>query len=139
LMDKRSALVAFNSITDLPSQLRGSSVSRVTLIRMRGKDAAARIPVSATGVVEIRLLPDSDSKSGSYSVRIASESPLSTKPLAVEHLRAAADGYLQLYVPASQMIGRAWLISLADSDDSRQSRDTIVYRVQFVAAPEPGQ
>jgi hypothetical protein len=132
--DKQPALVAFTSSTDVPDQLKGSAVSQVWLVRVRGKSAATRVSAPADGVVEIRLLPDMESKSGDYSVQISRESLSSTKPLIVKHLKQATDGYLQLYVPAKQMIGRTWLISVAEGDDFEKSQPHEVFRVQFVAA-----
>ena len=137
-MDKRPALVAFTSTTDVPEQLRRSAISQVWLVRVRGKSAATQVSAPADGVVEIRLLPDMESKSGDYSVQISADSPSSTKPLTVGNLRTAADGYLQLYVPASQMVGRTWLISVAEGGDFAKSQPRQVFRVQFVAATGPG-
>lgn len=127
------ALVAFTSEVDLPDQLRRSAVSQLRLVRVRGNDTVTQVSASANGVVEIRLLPDLDSKSGGYSVQISAEQPSSTKPLVVRNLSPAADGYLQLFVPANQMIGRTWLISVAeDGDIKSQSKEE--FRVQFVSA-----
>jgi hypothetical protein len=136
VMDKQPALVAFTSTIDVPEQLRRSAVSQVWLVRVRGNSAATRVSAPADGVVEIRLLPDKDSKSGDYSVQISRESLSSTKPLIVKHLKQATDGYLQLYVPAKQMIGRTWLISVAEGDDFEKSQPHEVFRVQFVAASD---
>jgi hypothetical protein len=134
VVDKRPALVAFTSATDVPEQLKRSAISQVWLVRVRGKSAATQVSTPADGIVEIRLLPDMESKSGDYSVQISAESPSSTKPLTVGNLRTAADGYLQLYVPARQMIGRTWLISVAEGGDSGKSQSHEVFRVQFVTA-----
>jgi hypothetical protein len=136
-MDKRPALVAFTSTTDVPEQLRRSAISQVWLVRVRGKSAATQVSAPADGVVEIRLLPGMDSKSGDYSVEISGESPSSTKPLTVKNLKPATDGYLQLYVPAKQMIGRTWLISVAEGSDFEKSQAHEVFRVQFVTAAGP--
>ena len=133
--DKQPALVAFTSTMDVPDQLKGSVVSQVWLVRVRGNRAATQVSAPADGVVEIRLLPDLNSKSGDYSVQISAQSPSSTKPLTVGNLRPATDGYLQLYVPAKQMIGRTWLISVAEGGDFEKSQAHEVFRVQFVAAP----
>jgi hypothetical protein len=132
-MDRRSALVAFTSAVDLPEHLRHAAVSPVTLVRMRGKEEVTQVSAADNGLVEIRMLPDLESKSGDYSVQISTESAASIKPLTVGHLRPV-DGYLQLYVPVSQMIGRTWLISVVGNGDSGQSE---VYRVRIVAAPAP--
>jgi hypothetical protein len=134
--DKQPPLLAFTSTVDIPDQLRRSSVSQVGLVRMRGNDAVTQVSVSANGLVEIQLLPDLSSKSGGYSLQIAAESGSSTKPLTVEHLRPADNGYLQLYVPSNQMIGRTWLISVAEDGDFGKSQSVEVFRVQFVAASE---
>jgi hypothetical protein len=137
VIDKRPALVAFSSTTDVPDQLKRSAVSQVWLVRVRGNSAATQVSAPAAGVVEIRLLPGKDSKSGDYSVQISAEPPSSTKPLTVRHLKQATDGYLQLYVPAKQMLGRTWLISVAEGGDSGKSQPQEVFRVQFVAAVGP--
>jgi hypothetical protein len=134
VMDKQPPLVAFTSTVDVPDQLKRSAVSQIWLVRVRGNRAATQVLATADGVVEIHLLPDKDSKSGDYSVQISAESPSSTHPLTVRHLRTAADGYLTLYVPASQMVGRTWLISVA-ADGDVQSPGREVFRVQFVNAP----
>jgi hypothetical protein len=136
-MEKRPALVAFTSSMDVPEQLKRSAVSQVWLVRVRGKSAATQVSAPADGVVEIRLLPDMNSKSGDYSVQISTESPSSTKPLTVRNLKTAADGYLQLYLPASQMIGRTWSISVAEGSDFGKSQSHEVFRVQFVSAAGP--
>jgi hypothetical protein len=131
--DKQRSLVAFASTVDIPDQLRRSAVSQVRLVRVRGNDVATQVSASAGGIVEIELLPGLNSKSGGYSIQISAESPSSTKRLTIRNLRPAADGYLKLYVPADQIIGRTWLISVAqDGDLKSQSRG--VFRVQFVNA-----
>lgn len=132
--DTQPSLVAFTSTIDIPDQLRGSAISEIRVVRMRGNDAVTQVSASANGLVEIRLLPSLSSKSGGYSLQIADESGPSTKPLTVRNLRPAPDGYLQLYVPASQMIGRTWLISLAENGDFGKSQTKEVFRIQFVAA-----
>jgi hypothetical protein len=135
--DKRPALVAFTSTTDVPDQLKRFAISQVWLVRVRGKGAATQVSAPADGIVEIRLLPGMDSKSGEYSVQISAEAPSSTKPLAVGNLKTAADGYLQFYVPASQMVGRTWLISVAEGGDFGKSPSHEIFRVQFVTATGP--
>jgi hypothetical protein len=137
VMDKQPQLVAFTSTTDVPDRLKRSAVSQVWLVRVRGNSATTQVSAPVDGVVEIRLLPDLDSKSGDYSVQISAQSPSSTKPLTVRHLRPAADGYLQLYVPASQIVGRTWLISVAEDGDSGKAQSHAVFRVQFVTAAGP--
>ena len=139
VMNKQPSLVAFTSTVDVPEQLKRSAVSQVWLVRVRGKSAATQVSAPVDGVVEIRLLPDKDSKSGDYSVQISAESPSSTKPLTVRHLSPASDSYLQLYVPAKQMIGRTWLISVAEGGDFGKSQGVEAFRVQFVAATEPAK
>lgn len=131
--DKQPSLVAFASTVDIPDKLRRSAVSRVRLVRVRGQDVAAQASAFADGIVEIELLPDLYSMYGDYSIQITAESPSSTKPLTIRNLRPGDDGYLKLYVPANQIIGRTWLISVAqDGDLKSQSRE--VFRVQFVNA-----
>jgi hypothetical protein len=132
--DKQPSLVAFTSTADIPDHLRSSAVSQVRLVRVRGNGGATQASAPANGVVEIRLLPDLNSKSGDYSIQISAESPSSTRPLTIRNLRPASDGYLQLYVPASQMIGRTWLISAAEDGDFVKSKSEEAFRVQFVAA-----
>jgi hypothetical protein len=133
VMDNQPSLVAFASTVDIPDQLRRSAVSQVRLVRVRGKDVATQVSASADGIVEIQLLPDLSSKSGNYSIQIAAESPSSTKPLTVRYLRPEADGYLKVYVPANEIIGRTWLISVAEDGDLK-SQNKEVFRVQFVSA-----
>jgi hypothetical protein len=134
--DKESPLLAFTSTVDIPDHLRRSSLSQVRLVRMRGNEATTQVSASINGLVEFQLLPDLSPKSGDYSLQIASESGSSTKPLIVKHLRPADNGYLQLYVPASQMIGQTWLISVAEDGDFGKSQSMEVFRVEFVAASE---
>jgi hypothetical protein len=133
-LDKRPSLVAFRSMADIPDPLRSSAVSQVRLIRMRGSDAATRVSASARGLVDIRLVPDSIAESGIYSVQISAESQSSTKPLIVRGLRPTPDGYLQVFVPAAQMIGRVWLVSVGEDADVGKQQGVEVFRVEFVAA-----
>jgi hypothetical protein len=134
--DKQPPLLAFTSTVDIPDQLRRSAISQVRLVRMRGNDTAMQVFASANGMVEFQLLPGLSSKSGGYSLQVSAESGPSTKPLIIRNLRPSDNGFLQLYVPASQMIGRTWLISVAEGGDFGKSQSMEVFRVQFVAASE---
>jgi hypothetical protein len=138
-MDRRPPLVAFSSRGDIPDALRRSAVSQVSLVRMRGNDAVTRASVPANGLVDIRLIPDSIAESGIYSVQISAESQSSTKPLIVRGLRPTPDGYLQLFVPAAQMIGRTWLVSVGEDADVGKQHGVEVFRLKFVPAPGTAQ
>jgi hypothetical protein len=132
-------LVAFTSVSDLPEQLRLASVSEVRLVRMRRGMEATQVSASANGLVDLRLIPDSIAESGIYSVQISAESQSSTKPLIVRGLRPTPDGYLQVYVPAAQMIGRTWLVSVGEDADVGKQQSVEVFRLQFVAASGTAQ
>jgi hypothetical protein len=106
---------------------------------MRGNDAVTRASVPANGLVDIRLIPDSIAESGIYSVQISAESQSSTKPLIVRGLRPTTDGYLQLFVPAAQMIGRTWLVSVGEDADVGKQHGVEVFRLKFVPAPGTAQ
>jgi hypothetical protein len=134
-MDKQPPLVAFSSRGDIPDTLRRSAVSQFSLVRMRGNDAVTRASVPADGLVDIRLIPDSIAESGIYTVQISAEFQSSTKPLILRGLRPTPDGYLQLFVPAAQMIGRTWLVSVGEDADVGKQHGVEVFRLKFVPAP----
>jgi hypothetical protein len=129
-----SGLVAFTSVSDLPEKLRRAAVSQVRLARMRGSETILKVLASSDGVVEFRLIPNSTSESGVYSVQISAESKTSTKPLTVRGLKPTADGFLEVYVPAATLIGRTWVVSVVSDAAKAQSSET--FRVEI--APEPG-
>jgi hypothetical protein len=135
-VDRQPRLAAFPSVVDLPAQLRRAAVSEVRLVRMRGNETATRVSVPAGGVVDIRVIPGVIAASGAYAIRISGESPSTTKPLIVRGLRPAPGGYLQLYVPAAQMIGQTWVISVGDDADFAKSQSAEVFRLGVAAPPE---
>jgi hypothetical protein len=139
LMERPTPLVAFASTADVPDSLRRSVVSHVSLLRVRGIDPSTQVSVAANSVVEIRLLPDLDSKSGDYTIQISAESASSIKPLTVRNLRPEVDGFLQFYLPASQMLGRTWSISVSVDGNFGGSQPIEVFRVEFVTALGPAQ
>lgn len=135
-INKRTTLVAFTSTVDIPDKLRRSAVSHVTLVRLRGTEAATLASVSVNGMIDMRLLPDIAAGASGYSLQIAAEAPSATKPLLLQHLKPDADGYLRIYLPANPMIGRSWLISLAEEGDLRTQKAE-VFRVRFASVLTP--
>jgi hypothetical protein len=128
-----SGLVAFTSVSDLPEKLRHAAVSQIRLARMRGSDTVLTVLASSDGVVEFRLIPDSTSESGLYSVRIAAESTTSIEPLTVSGLKPTADGFLEVYVPAAPMIGRTWVVSVRNDADTANAQNPETFRVEIAA------
>jgi hypothetical protein len=133
-MERQTRLVAFTSAVEMTDNLRGAPVSLVNLLRVRGHESTTQVSASVNGVIELRLLPDSISSVRGYSLQIAREGASPRQSFIVRNLKSTTDGFVQVYLPAKQMIGGTWLISLAEDGDARSLQNASAYRVQFVVA-----
>ena len=123
---------AFRSLTDLPANLRYASVTGIGLMQLRGDSALASVTAPVDGVIELRFLvePGLD-----YSI-VATPNTSADALLKITGLRAAPDGYLKVYVPANQMIGKVWTVTLIPSAIKDHNREQ-TFRVQFTATSTP--
>jgi hypothetical protein len=89
------------------------------------------------GVIEIRFLPDSAAKTSEYSLQMTADPRAGAAPFVIHRLRAGQDGYLRVYFPAKQMVGKTWSLALEPTDAPAGSKYEQVFRVRFQAPSKP--
>jgi hypothetical protein len=132
----RASLVAYRSPSEVPLQLRAGVHVGVTLLRLRGSDATHRSAVPrGTGVLELKIYPDTSPGTDGYSAGIALDSIVGKRSVVLNHLRTDADGFLELYLPLSDVVGHTLNITLASDADS-SAAPAPAFRLQVVAATD---
>jgi hypothetical protein len=126
------AFTVFRSLTDLPANLQQVPVTSIGLMQLRGDGAVPSVTSPVNGVVELRFLADPGLD---YAIA-ATPNTSADVVLKIGGLRAAPDGYLRVYVPANQMIGKTWTISLIPAV-FKDPKSEQTFRVQFAAASTP--
>jgi hypothetical protein len=126
-------LFAFRAISALPATLHNAPITRAALVQTRGNQSTTRVIASADGVVELRFPANDGSQNTEYTVEIAPESPSGTQPLALNGLKSGPDGYLSVYLPARQMVGKHWVVRLRLSGHSQGSSGAQDFHIQFNA------
>ena len=108
----------------------------MTFLRLRGSDAAHRLVVPRrTGVLQLKIYPDTASGRDGYSAGIALDSIVGTRSVALDRLRTDADGFLELYLPLSDVVGHTLNITLT-SDADGSAEPAPAFRLQVVAATD---
>jgi hypothetical protein len=103
-------------------------------MNLRGTPEGTSVASAVESVVELRFLVDPALGARDYTME-ATSVPASDSTLKIDGLRAAPDGYLRVYLPAKQMIGKTWVIRLGGGSPGYKNEQT--YRVQFNAASPP--
>ena len=128
------ALLAFKARSALPVTLRNAPITLAALVQVRGNDSTIRVIVPADGVVELRFPANDASQNSEYTVQVTPESRSGNRPLVLSGLKAGPDGYLSVYLPAKQMVGKRWIVSLRTAGNPQGSSGAPDFHVQFNAA-----
>jgi hypothetical protein len=132
----RDSLVTYLNPSEVPLQLRAGVHVGVTLLRLRGSDATHRVVVPRrTGVLELKIYPDTSAGRDGYSAGIALDSIVGRRSAVLHPLHADADGFLELYLPLSEVVGHTLKITLSSDVDS-SAAPAPAFRLQVVAATD---
>jgi len=128
------ALVAYRSAAEVPSRLLAGPRISITLIRLREGSTVHRIVApQGTGILTVRVLPDSPPGQQGYAIGVGLESAVIAKPVTVDGLRTDADGYIKIYLPVAAMVGRTLKVTLTPSPST--GTEPLSFRLQ-VAYPQ---
>ena len=110
------ALSAYRSATDVPSQLLAGPRVSATLIRLRGDATVRRVTAPrGAGVLRVRVAPDSPPGPLGYAIELALEPRIIARTVRLEGLHADTDGYIDLYLPLSAVVGKTLKVTVASS------------------------
>ena len=111
-------LVAYRNPHEIPLQLRGGSPIEVTFLRLRGSAARQQIVVPGrSGLLKLRIYPDTPVGREEYSARIVLDPVATARSVNLEHLRADAEGFVELYLPLADVVGHTLNITLVTDGD----------------------
>jgi hypothetical protein len=131
-----TGLVAYRDASEIPLPLRAGVQVSVTFLRLRGSEAPHRVVVPRhTGVLELKIYPDTASGQNGYSANIVRDTLVGTRSVALKQLRTDPEGFLELYMPLSEVVGHTLDITLA-SDAANAATPMPAFRLQVVAAAE---
>jgi hypothetical protein len=127
-------LIAYRNLSEVPLQLRTGVFFDVTLLRLRGSDAEHRvIAPRGSGLLKLKIFPDSAPGQQGYSAAIMLDSITGSRPVVIKQLHPDAEGFLELYLPLSDLVGHTLKITIA-SDSDRTAAPAPAFRLQVVAA-----
>jgi hypothetical protein len=129
-------LIAYHNPGEMPLQLRTGIHFDVTLVRLRGPDATHRVVAPrGNGVLDLKIFPDTSSGQQGYTAAIRLDSGLGSRPVIVKQLRTDANGFLEVYLPLSEVVGHTLTISLA-SDADGAAAPAPAFQLQIAAPTE---
>jgi hypothetical protein len=132
----RHSLIAYRNSSEVPLQLRAGVHVGATFLRLRGSDAPHRLVVPRrAGVLELKIYPDTAPGPEGYSAGIVLDSIVGTRSVVLHRLRTDADGFLELYLPLSEVVGHTLKITLSSDVDS-SAAPAPAFRLQVVAATD---
>jgi hypothetical protein len=130
----RGHLVAYRNPSEIPPELRNGVHLEVTLQRLRGPVATHRIVAPrSTGVLELKIYPDSPPGRNGYSAHIVVDSLVGVRSIVLNQLRGDASGWLELDLPLSEVVGHALDITLT-SDANPSIAPVPAVKLQVIAA-----
>lgn len=131
---RADSLVAYGLASDVPAPLLSGPRMTVTLLRLREGSPLRRIQVPRqAGIVAIRLAPDSPAGSRGYKVEAAVDSGLLPPSVALDQLHADGNGYIEMYLPVTALVGHTLKMSVSPSPS--MGTDPLSFRLQVDYAP----
>jgi hypothetical protein len=128
------ALVAYRSVTEVPSALLSGARVSLTLIRLRDRSGVHRVVAPRqAGVLAVRVAPDSSPGVAGYAMRVALESGLNPRSVTLDNLRPDANGYLETYLPLAALAGQSLRIAVTPSPPT--GAQPVSFQVQVDYAP----
>ena len=129
-----SALSAYRSATEVPSQLLAGPRVSATLIRLRGDSTVRRVTAPrGAGVLRVRVAPDSPPGPRGYAIGVTVEPRIISRTVTLDDLHADADGYLEMFLPLGAVAGQTLEVTVASSPPTGEA--PISFRLQ-VAYPQ---
>jgi hypothetical protein len=106
-------MTAYRSATDIPAALLSGPRVGLTLVSLRERTAEHRVMVpEGTGVLVLRVMPDSPAGPSGYAIAVAPESALMNRPVSVDGLQADSDGFVKVYLPVAAIVGRTLRVTV---------------------------
>jgi hypothetical protein len=107
------ALVAYRSLSDVPSRLLSAPRVPVALLRMREASGARSIVAPAgEGLLVANIAADMSPGPQGYSTQVDVESDARRESVTLDHLQADADGYVHVYIPVAPLIGHTLAVTV---------------------------
>jgi hypothetical protein len=126
-------LVAYRSAPDVPSALRSDPRVSVTLVSLRGRSSEHRVVAPQdTGVLALRVMPDSPPGPSGYRMGVALESAIIVRSVTVDKLQADNDGFVEIYLPLTAVVGHTLRVTVTPAPNPGRPR--LVFRLR-VATP----
>ncbi len=128
-----AGLITYRNLNEVPLELRTGVQFDVTMLRLRGADAVHRVAAPrGNGVLKLKIFPDTSPGPQGYSAAIVRDSIVNSRAVVLNQLHPDADGYLELYMPLSDVVGHKLKITLAPDTD-RSVATTPAFQLQVVA------
>ena len=126
---------AYRSAGEVPSQLRQGIQVTATLMRLRGAANGIRQVLAPpnSGVLELKVFPDTPPGRQGYFATITLDSTGGSRSVVLNQLRVDADGYVKVYLPMTDALGRTLRIGLA-SDPSSSTSAPASFQLEVVAS-----
>jgi hypothetical protein len=127
-------LTAYRSAAQVPAALLTGSRVSTTLIRLRGDSTGRRVTVPRdAGVLQVRVAPDSAPGRQGYALGVAVESRVIAQTVTLDNLQADADGYLEMYLPLSDVAGKTLRVTVSASPAGSEAPLTFRLQVAYSA------
>ena len=128
-------LLAYRSATELPGALLAGPRTSITLIRVRGgSDVHRVIAPQRTGVLTVRVTPESPPGPLGYAIGVELESGVLPRSVTLDDLHPNAEGYVELFLPLAAVLGQSLKITLNPSPPA--DTESLSFRLQ-VTNPDP--
>lgn len=130
------ALTAYRSEADVPAPLLAGTRVSTTLIRLRGDATVRRVVVPrGAGVLRVRVAPDSAPGRLGYAIGVAIEPQVIPRAVALDHLQADPDGFLEMYLPLDAVAGKTLNLTVTPSPPAGDAALAFRLQVAYSAAP----
>lgn len=107
-------LVAYRSAPEVPSALRAGPRVSITLVSLRERSPEHQVVApQVTGVLALRVMPDSPPGPSGYRMRVALESAIIARSVTVDKLKADNDGFVEIYLPLAAVVGHTLRVTVA--------------------------
>jgi hypothetical protein len=126
-------LVAYRAAPDVPSALRSGPGVSITLVSLRERSREHQVvSPQDTGVLALRVMPDSPPGPSGYVMGVALESAVIARSVTVDKLKADNDGFVEIYLPLAAVVGHTLRVTVTPAPGPRTP--PLVFRLR-VATP----
>jgi hypothetical protein len=127
------ALAAYRSASDVPAAFLSGPRLGITLIRLREGPKEHRIVApQGTGVLTVRVMPDSPPGPSGYAMEIAFASSVVARSVTVDKLKADPDGFVEIYLPVAAVVGHTLKVTVTPAPT--QGGTPLSFRLQVASS-----